>query len=294
MTRLRERASHAGLSIAPVKYSQTCMTKSDESLRERLNERTMNLEKLAEPFPIEDIEWRVSRSGVSSNGIYCRVLAYITARAIQKRLDEVCGPENWRNEPPQVIAVNGKSAFSGGISIRHQDEWITKWDVSEPTNVPNIDPAKGGFSGAMKRAGAQWGVGRYLYYLSETRAEVSSKKLQTWNWAKLSEKQGGTEFWWKTPSLPGWALPKDPDHEISADELNQLKAAWRGKFAENVKNPTELREGFSRFIETVAGEFPHGDYTCWTRDALERCEKRIVETTEPNGVDSDVPFEGAS
>lgn len=270
----------------------------------------IGLTKLAEPFPLEDIEWRVSRSGRGSNGIFCMALAYITARAIQKRLDDVCGPENWKNEEPQILDVNGKSAFAGGISIRigltahpvgfdssgsdHNvvgDEWVTKWDVAEPTNV---EPAKGGFSGAMKRAGAQWGIGRYLYYLDETFAEVSDSQpsgSRRWNYARLSEKHGGGVYYWNTPSLPAWALPKDPEHEISPDELHGLKQLWRAKFVPDVQDPKDLREGFSRFVASVAGEFPASDHTCWTRAALDKCIQRIETTTDPDGVDSDVPFE---
>ncbi len=253
----------------------------------------IDLTKLAEPFPLEDIEWRVSRSGQGGKGVFCMVLAYITARAIQKRLDDVCGPENWRVEKPSVLSINGKSAFAVGISINlGLDRWITKWDVAEPTN---IEPAKGGFSGAMKRAGAQWGIGRYLYYLDETFAEVSDAKpaveSSRWKYARLSEKHGGGVYYWKTPSLPGWALPKEPEHEISPDELTFLKKAWRDKFASDVKDPKDLREGFARFVASVAGEFPSSDHTCWTASALTQCLTRITSTTDPDGVSADVPFE---
>jgi len=261
----------------------------------------MNLEKLAEPFPLEDIEWRVSRSGIGQRGVFCMVLAYITARAVQQRLDAVCGPENWRLEEPRVLEINGKSAFACGLSISFNisehdstQEWITKWDVCEPTN---IEPAKGGWSGAMKRAGAQWGIGRYLYYLDETFAEVSESEPigagRAWNYARLSEKHGGAVYWWKTPTLPAWALPKEPEHEISQSDLNELKRAWRDKFAADVKSPKDLREGFARFVTSVVGEFPSSDYTCWTRDALEKCERRIATTKDGNGISGDVPFEGA-
>jgi len=251
----------------------------------------MNLSKLSEPFPHEDIEWRVSRAGTAQRGIWCSVLAYITARAIQKRLDDVCCPENWQIEEPRIIEVNGKSAFAVGISIRISNEWVTKWDVSEPTN---IEPAKGGFSGAMKRAGAQWGIGRYLYYLEEVYAdtsEESQKGSRLWNWAKLPKDKGGGEYWWKTPSLPAWALPKEAEHEVTEDELGALKQSWRVKFAAGTKNPKDLREGFARFVTGVVGEFPSADFKCWTRDALEKCQKRITDTTDPSGVSSDVPFE---
>ncbi len=256
------------------------------------NKETMvDLAKLSEPFPLDDIEWRVARAGIGPKGIYCMVLAYITARAIQKRLDEVCKPENWRLETPLILEINAKSAFACGLSVRIGEEWVTKWDVSDPTN---IEPAKGGWSGAMKRAGAQWGIGRYLYHLSETFAEVAEKPpggTRGWNYAKIKTNDGPREYHWKRPGLPGWAVPKEPEYEITLDDLNGLKRAWKDKFAPESKNPADLRDGFSRFVESVVGEFPVSDYTCWTRDALERCQKRIEETTDPNGVSADVPFE---
>ena len=249
----------------------------------------IDLSKLSLPFAQEDIEWRVSRAGMGKNGIYCNVLAYITARAIQARLDEVCGPENWRNEPPRVQELRpGTFMISTGISIRIGGEWITKWDCAEPTNV---EPAKGGFSGAMKRAGAQWGIGRYLYRLDETFAETSETGGKGWHYAKLSEKLGNAPYYWKAPNLPGWALPKEPEHEISVGDLNDLKRQWKNKFAPDSKNPAAMAEGFSRFVTAVVGEsIPTSDYTCWTRDALERCVERINATTDPAGPDSDIPF----
>jgi hypothetical protein len=249
-----------------------------------------NLSKrLCEPFPLEDVEWRVSRAGTGRDGIFCLVLAYITARAIQKRLDDVCGPENWRNEEPRVITLGDKPAFACGISIRIlDDDWVTKWDVAEPTNV---EPAKGGFSGAMKRAGAQWGIGRYLYHLDETFAETSEKQPdRRWQYAKTKD---GTIYYWKPPGLPAWALPKDPEHEVAESVLAELKKAWRQKFAADCRNPKDLREGFQRWVQGIVGEFPVSDHTCWTSEALANCRERIESTTEPNGPDSDVPFDGA-
>lgn len=256
---------------------------------------SIDLTKLAAPFPAEDIEWRVSRAGTGGRaGIYCRVLAYITARAIQQRLDDVCGPENWRVEEPRIMSINGKSAFAVGITIRtqkddaYEPQWITKWDVAEPTN---IEPAKGGFSGAMKRAGAQWGIGRYLYHLEETNAEVSEQDphVRGWHYAKLP-KDGGV-YYWKEPTLPGWALPKEKEAEVNAADLNKLKKAWKDKFAADSKDPKSMVEGFTRFVVSVCGEFPVADSATWTRSALEQCHARIKETTEPGGLSPDVPFE---
>ena len=248
----------------------------------------MDLIKLADPFPSDDIEWRVSRSGKGSKGTFCLVLAYITARGIQTRFDDVCGPENWRLEEPCILEVNGKSAFACGLSIRIESEWITKWDVAEPTN---IEPAKGGWSGAVKRAGCAWGAGRYLYYLDEVFAEVSEVQANRhWRYAKLSEKHGGGTYYWKTPGLPAWALPKEPESEVSKDELTALVMEWREKFAADIESSADRKTGFTRFVHSIVGEFPVADHTCWDREALGKCRERIESTTDPGGPDTDIPF----
>ncbi|EAV6548469.1 recombinase, partial [Salmonella enterica] len=52
----------------------------------------MNLDQLDEPFAAEDIEWRIQQSGKTRDGkVWAMVLAYVTNRAIMKRLDDVCG-----------------------------------------------------------------------------------------------------------------------------------------------------------------------------------------------------------
>jgi len=258
----------------------------------------IDLAKLAEPFPAEDIKWRVAQAGIGKNGTWCRVIPFVTARAIQARFDEVCGIGGWKNEEPRVIEFHpGKFAFVCGLSIRIGSEWITKWGVAEPTPERGMmvgTSAKGGDSGSQKRAGAQWGAARYLYYIDPIYAEVADQPLEgsrNWNYAKLPKDQGGAVYYWKTPSLPAWALPKEPEHAITLGELNDLKRTWAAKFAPDTKNPKDLREGFTRLVTSIVGEFPAADYTCWTRDALEQCQKRIAETTDPNGVSADVPFE---
>lgn len=159
----------------------------------------MDLSRLKDCFEPNDIEWRLQRCGKGSNGkIWGMALAYVTNRAIMNRLDEVCGPENWKNE--------FKSAPDGGIlcgiSIKIGDEWVTKWDGAENTG---IEAVKGGLSGAMKRAAVQWGIGRYLYKLEESRINANE------NGAYRGKTKDETTFRWDAPALPAWALPKGYD-----------------------------------------------------------------------------------
>lgn len=61
--------------------------------------------------------------------------AYVTNRAIMKRLDEVCGKAGWRNEYRDIPNNGGVEC---GISIKVDGEWITKWDASENTQVEAV------------------------------------------------------------------------------------------------------------------------------------------------------------
>jgi len=158
----------------------------------------MNLNQLRDYFPAEDIEWRVQRSGFSNGKPWAMVLAYITNRAIMQRLDDVCGPENWMNRFMECES----GAVECGIGIKCGDEWIWKYDAAEPTQVEAV---KGGRSASMKRAGVQWGIGRYLYNLETNFAECRTDRpadRNGWNQAKAD----GKAFYWKAPQLPAWAL----------------------------------------------------------------------------------------
>ena len=253
---------------------------------------TFDLRKLADPFPASDIEWRVSRSGMNkSSKPFAFVLAYITARAIANRLDDVCGPANWMNTQQQIKELRpGTFTVQVGISIRVGDDWVVKYDVSEPTT---IEPAKGGFSGAMKRAGAQWGIGRYLYLLDETYAECSEDgNGKGWNYARLSDKQGGGSFYWKPPQLPSWALPNDleTDKPVTESDINSLKRKWAEKFAPKEKGRQALATGFTQFVCEIVGEIPVEAPACWTSNMLKEVHSRIANTRDPKGPPSNVPF----
>nr|DAQ93105.1 MAG TPA: DNA REPAIR PROTEIN RAD52 HOMOLOG-BINDING PROTEIN, DNA REPAIR, DNA.7A [Caudoviricetes sp.] len=158
----------------------------------------MDLNRLDEPFSASDIEWRIQQAGKANNGIWAKVLAYVTNRAIMKRLDDVCGKTGWRNEYRDIPNGGGVEC---GISIKVDGEWITKWDAAENTQVEAV---KGGRSGAMKRAAVQWGIGRYLYDLTEGFANVSTERQPGFNYAKTKELG---VFYWAPPQLPAWALP---------------------------------------------------------------------------------------
>lgn len=112
------------------------------------------LNKLREHFPEEDLEFRVGATNTDKTmGL---ALAYVQARAIQNRLDEVLGVENWKVAYKEI-----QGGFLCTLSIRINNEWISKEDGASTTDYESI---KGGISSAFKRvASSGFGIGRYLY-----------------------------------------------------------------------------------------------------------------------------------
>ena len=170
----------------------------------------MNLDALREPFAASDIEWRLQQAGEKNGRVWALAVPYITNRAIMNRLDEICGAGNWRNE---FTAVPG-AGFLCGLSVRVHDEWVTKWDGAEHTD---IEPLKGALSGAMKRAAVQWGIGRYLYELDEFFAVVTE------DGAHRGKTKDGKSFRWNPPALPDWALPAKKTAAAPARKVTPAK-----------------------------------------------------------------------
>lgn len=124
-------------------------------------------EKLSAPFKDEDLDWRIMRGGYKNNKPWALLATYVTSRAIQDRLDFVMGPSNWQDK----YRHEGEG-FICDLSLRIDGEWISKSDGAQITDVEGY---KGGISGALKRAGVKWGMGRYLYHLGETWATFCDK-----------------------------------------------------------------------------------------------------------------------
>ena len=142
-------------------------------------------EALAEPFEPTEIKFKPQM--VKNNR--CLAMAYIDARLIQDRLDDVLGVENW--EDGYRILPDGSVMCR--LKVKLGERWITKTDVGSPSEQPDGgDRLKAAFSDALKRAGVKLGIGRYLYELPKQWCDFDpAKKCFT-----------------QTPQLPGKFLPK--------------------------------------------------------------------------------------
>jgi hypothetical protein len=225
----------------------------------------MDLADLTKPFAPDDIEWRVQRDGVRDGKPWALVLAYVTNRAIMDRLDNVVGPENWRNE----YQPGPSGGVLCGLSLRLGDEWITKWDGADNTQVEEV---KGGLSGAMKRAAVQWGIGRYLYHLEATFAHIHEGGKH-----RGFHKDSKTPYRWDPPGLPQWALPQGSaptqptKPEPREDKLEEARRSTEQLIANN-----GLDEGAAKqFSERLDFLYQSGDL-----DGIRRLYKGIKATNK--------------
>ena len=99
--------------------------------------------------PFNEVHWRVgATTSKKDKGI---PLAYIDARDVMQRFDEVMGV-NWQVEYP----------FKGccKIGLKIDGEWLWRANGAGETAY---EAEKGEYSDAFKRAAVLWGVGQYLY-----------------------------------------------------------------------------------------------------------------------------------
>lgn len=126
------------------------------------------IRRLREPFNGKEIEWKIQvTSQDKQRGM---AVAYMDARAVQKRLDETVGPFNWKN----VYSLWHDNSQICGISIFYDErkEWVTKFDGAENSD---FEPIKGGLSDSFKRAASVWGIGRYLYEMEGVWVEIEAR-----------------------------------------------------------------------------------------------------------------------
>jgi hypothetical protein len=154
---------------------------------------TQLAQALAAPFPTQAVNWKPQ--AVSKDKTRALAVAYIDARDVMTRLDEVVGAFNW-----QVKHEQAGDLLVTGLAIKHPvtGEWVWKHDLgfvsgSDSENEDEqMKAIKGTASDGLKRAAVLWGIGRYLYSLPKTWVGFDADKRQ------LTE----------TPILPLWARPE--------------------------------------------------------------------------------------
>jgi hypothetical protein len=225
----------------------------------------MNIfEQLKRPFPEDKIHWRVGNTNAKKLG--CKpweategsALAYVDARDVMQRLDEVMGPAGWQCRYPlsdsgllicevglnvaQIITA--KATPIGELTdtlLKVEDNWIWKANGAGDTQV---EAEKGKCSDAFKRAAVLWGIGRYLYYLPFSWVDLQNGRLKynpplpKWatqnGWDMLTQAKAAREA-----GHPKMVADREPQEPATKEQIAALKE-WQEKFEQDL--PTSIRE----------------------------------------------------
>lgn len=242
------------------------------------------LKELKKPFDPKDVEWRIQKK--SKDGTKGMAMAYIDARAIANRLDEVTDRnliDGWSVDyrPIDMGTVKRQrrgfdteepiKGFICAITLYSGGEKYTREDGA---NLTDFEAFKGGLSGAFKRAASAWGIGRYLYDLPVTWAPID-------NWGNVIRK----------PNLPLWALPEgyvqpqEPemsnapvDDTVIANSFDDLAASLDddNPFTEDngVPSVDDMVFPFGKHKGKRLGEVPK-EYMQWCLSNMNRLDPKL-------------------
>jgi len=118
---------------------------------------TVIAQQLAAPFDPDDVDWRPS--GKAGANQRTSLVAYVDARVIQNRLDDVVGVGGWSFDWTPVVVEGGDVKVAKGTLVIYG---VSKSDVG---TASNWEASKGAASDALKRAAVMFSCGRYLYSL---------------------------------------------------------------------------------------------------------------------------------
>lgn len=218
---------------------------------------------LAAYFPPDEIRWLPKNV---KNG-RCLALPYLTARAVQDRLDSVLGADGWCDV--YELLPDGKTVKCS-LAVRFDpasDKWVTKSDVGAPSEQPDEgDRMKSAFSDALKRAAVKFGVGRYLYGLGNQWCEYDQAKRMIVN----------------PPPLPLAVIPlayrpytaerrrQIADLLANALKLAKVPAELHAKAAVNLLGDYGYSKNETHLVENRHADAMHTRLTQWINDTAKK------------------------
>lgn len=210
---------------------------------------TVDFDALAAPFPPDRVSWRIGqmKKGDATKG---KALAYLDARDVMGRLDEVCGPGGWQCRYSHAL---NKTVCDIGVKVG--DEWVWKADGAGDSD---IEAEKGALSDAFKRAGVRWGVGRYLYDIPSPWVAVNQwKQIEEAEHAKLEGllERFTTEFEWGSAEARATLrvlLATVKDLLKTEDDVRRWREENKGTFAQmRVKARERVDEELQRILDAA-------------------------------------------
>lgn len=154
--------------------------------------------QLSVPFPASRVMWKAQ--SWTPDRQQALMVAYIDARTVMERLDEVC-PGQWSFQvklyPGSPVVARGKLTIAG----------VTRSDVGE-SGEGEAAGAKAATSDAFKRCAVHFGVGRYLYDLPRVWTDWDENRRQPV----------------QPIVLPTWALPAGEQASGVSHVLSSMQA----------------------------------------------------------------------
>jgi hypothetical protein len=144
--------------------------------------------QLAAPFHSYYVGWKAQAT--NRDKTRALAVAYIDARTVMDRLDQVVGPGNWSDTYRLVTAGDGELAVECTLTLFG----VPKADIGtadETADGSQASLSKSAYSDAIKRAAVKWGIARYIYRIPKQWVGYDAARKQ------LAE----------TPELPSWAQP---------------------------------------------------------------------------------------
>ncbi|MBY0227996.1 MAG: hypothetical protein K2W96_01815 [Gemmataceae bacterium] len=205
---------------------------------------------LAAPFDPSEVKWKPQ----TVSGNRALAVAFVDARAIQDRLDDVLGVMGWQDSyeclPDGAVVCR--------LRVRVGDEWITKEDVGGQSEQPDEgDRRKAAFSDALKRAAVKFGVGRYLYRLKPQWVDYDPQKRQIVGTPRLPGAPAPAPEKKAAPAANAKGLPQTGEelHRRLTDKDKLLAESGVCKAGDLVKHVVEagVRQGLEKDLSTWAG-----------------------------------------
>lgn len=210
------------------------------------------VDALCKPFEPSEVKWKAQ----SVKGNRALAVAFVDARLIQDRLDEVVGVENWQD----VYEFLPDGSVVCRLRLKLGGKWITKTDVGSPSEQPDAgDRVKAAVSDALKRAAVKFGVSRYLYRLPAQWCDYDPVKK---NFARL-------------PQLPNWAMPKATNRPPAEQKIEQPA---------KIPEPPTIREQLGGVMKSVGWSWPAA--MKWLASAYPQDAKLYHAKTKFDAVDS--------
>lgn len=188
------------------------------------------LRKLAAPFPVGKVRWKPGQTKGEAQGT-AKALAFIDSRDVENRLDDVLGL-NWSCHYSEL---RGGKIIVCRIDIVLPDGRVVSRENGSDDS--DIEPEKGALSGALRRAGTMFGIGRYLYGFPRPTVQMNGKYIandaplraeekKVWDaWIKAEEQRKAKEAGAKQPPAPTTEKPPSQPNVVAAQQHDTVPVA---------------------------------------------------------------------